>query len=160
MAQLLTSLPRIRDLFAHLHAASALMAELRPFLDSMTGVIGNAAVTSSSKTFSGDDDAASRSKPHAALHVSVEQLAQDDLHQHKTEDFEWYDNHKPCLSPKQFEAVCAYYRDGLTEEQVALTLHISRTAVSERLGRAKIKREQTEAKLREELFRLSRRNPD
>ena len=160
MALLLTSLPQIRDLLAHLHAASALMAELRPFLDSMTGMMSNPVVTSSSATFSGENVKAGRSRPYAALHANVEQLAQDDLHQHKTEDFEWYDNHKECLSPKQFEAVCAYFRDGLTEEQVALKLRISRTSVSERLGRAKINRDQTEAKLREELFRLTRRNPN
>jgi predicted DNA-binding protein YlxM (UPF0122 family) len=148
-------------MLAHLHAASALMAELRPFLDSMTGLTGNPLVASSSENFSDNNDAASRSRLHAAMYANVEQLASDDdLRRHKTADFEWYDNHKECLSAKQFEAVCAYYRDGLTEEQVALTLRISRAAVSERLGRAKIKREQTEAKLREELFCLTRRNPD
>jgi len=161
LAMYLPNLPRIRDLLAHLHAAAAIMAELRPVLDSMTGKMSNPGCMSSSETFGRENVTTGRSKPHATPHASVDKLApEDDLRQHKIADFEWYDHHKQCLSPKQFEAVCAYYRDGLTEEQVALALRISRAAVSERIGRAKIKREQTEAKLREELFRLTRRNPD
>ncbi len=74
--------------------------------------------------------------------------------------FERYEKHADIFPTKQWAAICLRYRDGFSEEEIAHRLHVGRTAINNRLQRARRLLEDHECKLRAEMFRLARNHVD
>lgn len=70
--------------------------------------------------------------------------------------FARYEQSKECFTDKQWTVVCAYYRDGLTEDEIADRLGVARGAVYDRRRRAEQRLKKREAELRKERLRLMR----
>ena len=70
--------------------------------------------------------------------------------------FSRYEQNKDCFTDKQWMVVCAYYLDGLTEDEIANRLGVARSAVYDRRRRAEGRLKKREAELRKERLRLMR----
>jgi RNA polymerase sigma factor (sigma-70 family) len=77
----------------------------------------------------------------------------------QSEQFEAYETCRHIFSKKQWDVICSYYRDGLSQKEVAQMLKISRASASERLTRAKARKEAHDRMMRKEYLRHGR-NPN
>ena len=72
--------------------------------------------------------------------------------------FEEYEACREELTTGQWSAVCLHYRDGLTEQQIAVELKKVRSSVHGLLKRAKQRKDAHQRRMREEQFQVARKH--
>lgn len=105
------------------------------------------------------DSVAGMTQEHHASSVPVEELSIDSDERIRLRSlFKQYEACREKLTAGQWAAVCLRFHDGLKQAQVAVVLKRSRGAVSDRLKRARLRKEAYQRERREEGFLLARKH--
>ena len=103
-----------------------------------------------------DPKVSARASTHRGMPIEIIDHRQDER---RTSDdlFSQFEQIQECFTRRQWEVIPRYYRDGLTDAQIAVEIGKSEKAVYDRRQRALQKKKERERELREERFRLIRK---
>lgn len=103
-----------------------------------------------------DPKVSARASTHRRMPIETIDHRQD--HRRASDGvFSQFERIQDCFTRRQWEVIPPYYRDGMTDAQIAVKIDKSERAVYDRRQRALQKKEERERALREERFRLARK---